>query len=123
MNRARLRSRPDAGMVTAELAAALTALVLVLVVALNAVVAGIDLIRCTDAARVAARAAARGDDPAAVRALVRQAAPDGATSSITGDQRVHVAVRAPIRGPLAALVRGDLTASAVAVREQSDAPS
>lgn len=107
-------------MVTAELAVALTALVLVLTVSLNAVVAGIDLIRCTDAARLAARATARGDDPTAVRALVARAAPDGATLTVSGDQQVRVVVRAPVRGPLAALLPEDLVASAVAVREQSD---
>lgn len=97
-------------MVTAELAAAFTALILVLTVAMSAVVAGIDLIRCTDAARLAARAAARGDDPAVVRGLVQTAAPEGAVLTVSGTEQVRVVVRVPVRGPLGALVPRDLEA-------------
>ena len=50
-------------MVTAELAVAIPAVVLVLAMCLAGVTAGIDQIRCVDAARVAARSAARGDTP------------------------------------------------------------
>lgn len=106
-------------MVTAELAVALTALVLVLGLAVNAIVAGIDLIRCTDAARVAARALARGDDPALVRAVVRESAPRGAGVSFAEGDQVRVVVTAPVRGPLSGFLPHDLEADAVAVREQS----
>ncbi|WP_156822639.1 TadE family type IV pilus minor pilin [Demetria terragena] len=110
-------------MVTAELAAALAALMLVLGVALTAVVAGVDLIRVTDAARVAARAAARGDDPAAVRSLARESAPSGATVNVSGGDQVRVVVSATVRGPFAAMISTDLVGRAVAVREQADAPT
>lgn len=121
---ARSRARADAGMVTAELATALTALVLVLVLSLSALVAGVDLIRCTDAARVGARAAARGDDPQQVRALVLEAAPDGATVTVAdrGQAQVEVTVRSRPRGPVGVLVGSNLSARAVAVREGADAP-
>ena len=56
-------------MVTAELAVAIPSVVLVLALCLVAAKAAVDQIRCVDAARVASRAAARGDDPARVRAL------------------------------------------------------
>ena len=61
-------------MVTAELAACLPVLVLVLAVALSAVSVASARVRLQDAAREAARAAARGDAGAA-RALARDAAP------------------------------------------------
>ena len=58
-------------MVTAEIAVALPAVVLVLLLVLSAVSAGVAQLRVTDAARVAARQAAIGSDDvegAAVRA-------------------------------------------------------
>jgi len=68
------RCRDDRGTVTAELAVCLPVLVLFLAVMLSAVsVAGLR-VRAQDAAREAARAAARGDD-AAARQLAGQAAP------------------------------------------------
>ena len=53
-------------MATAELAVVLPAVLLVLAVALSALGLAIDQIRCVDAARAGARAAARGDTAAAV---------------------------------------------------------
>ncbi|MEI2766415.1 MAG: TadE family type IV pilus minor pilin [Dermatophilaceae bacterium] len=70
--------RRDRGMVTAELAAALPALLLVLAVAVGALGAGIDQIRCIDAARLGARALARGDPIDAALATARAVAPPGA---------------------------------------------
>ena len=52
----------EAGMVTAEIAVALPAVVLVLLLVLSAVSAGVAQLRVTDAARVAARQAAIGSD-------------------------------------------------------------
>ena len=72
----------DRGMVTAELAVAIPSVVLVLAMCLVAVGAGVDQIRCVDAARLASRAAARGDDPAKVHALAAQAAPSGARVAV-----------------------------------------
>ncbi len=99
----RLRGRSERGMATAEFAVALPAVVLVLVVALSAIGAGIDQIRCVDAARLAARALARGDSQGAAAALARGAAPSGAsvTLSAGGDlatAMVSVSRRAPVVG-------------------------
>jgi Flp pilus assembly protein TadG len=80
----------DRGMVTAELAACLPVLLLVLAVALSAVAIGADRVRVQDAAREAARAAARGDRPAAAR-LVSAMAP-GASVRLTTSGADVVAV-------------------------------
>lgn len=80
-------------MVTAELAVAIPAVVLVLAMCLAALGAVIDQVRCVDAARLGARAAARGDPPAEVGALTARAAPEGARVSIDsfgGEVRVVV---------------------------------
>ncbi|HJX42614.1 MAG TPA: TadE family type IV pilus minor pilin, partial [Geodermatophilus sp.] len=57
-------------MVTAETAVVLPVLLLVLAAVVAAVVVVGAQLRCVDAAREGARAAARGEDPAAVQALV-----------------------------------------------------
>ena len=89
-------------MVSAELALAFPAVVLVLALALAGMTLAVDLVRCEDAARAGARAASRGDSPAVVQEVVRSRAPSGAELSVSsaGD-RVVVTVRAPDRaGPL-----------------------
>jgi Flp pilus assembly protein TadG len=75
--------RSDAGTVTAETAVVLPALVVVLVFALWSVMAVTAQLRCVDAARVGARALARGDAPASAVAAARAAAPAGARVVIT----------------------------------------
>ncbi|MEV6763818.1 TadE family type IV pilus minor pilin [Streptomyces sp. NPDC051105] len=75
-------------------------------------------IRCVDAARTGARAAARQDAEDAVVTVAKQAAPDGATVTIgrEGDQvRVTVAARPPLLGGLPFQVRE----SAVALAEEA----
>jgi hypothetical protein len=85
-------------MVTAELAVLLPALVLLLVVSLRAVAVGVAELQCVDAARVAARSAARGDDPAAAQRAGQAVAPAGATVSVrTAGGQVAVLVRASVR--------------------------
>lgn len=103
-------------MVTAELAACLPVLVLVLGAALSAVSVVAAHVRLQDAAREAARAAARGDLPAA-RRLAGLVAPGGRLAvSSTGPDTVAV-VHASIRplGPL--LPAFDVTERAVAATE------
>lgn len=85
-------------MVTAEIAVALPALVLVLTLALGAVALVTDHLRCVDAARVGARLLARGEDAGWVRSEVAHQAPSGADigfdvgpDSVT----VEVSVQAP----------------------------
>lgn len=95
--RAKVRRR-ERGMVTAELAVAIPAVVLVLALCLVAVGAAVDQIRCVDAARLAVRAAARGDSAAHVRALAVEAAPAGATVDVSAQAgAVRVSVQARTR--------------------------
>lgn len=90
-------------MVTAEIAAAFPALVVVLLMAVWAVTIAAGHLRCTDAAREAARAAARGEEPAVVRQVAAEAAPNGATVEMTevdGTLEVQVSARMAMPGPL-----------------------
>jgi Flp pilus assembly protein TadG len=90
------RGASDRGMATAEMAAALPVLMLVLAVAVSAVDVVGARIRLLDAAREVARAAARGDvaagrtlaarDAPAANVLVRR---DGAEVVAVAAQRVH----------------------------------
>ncbi|MEO3923902.1 TadE family type IV pilus minor pilin [Micromonosporaceae bacterium B7E4] len=101
----------DRGSFTAELAAGLPALLLLLLAGLTAVNAVTTKGQCVDAAREAALAASRGAPgvPAGARA-----APPGAVVSVSVDgDRVVATVRAPVRALGARLPR--LTVSAIAV--------
>lgn len=114
------RRAPDAGFVTAETAVALPALVLLTAMLVWGVIAAAAQLHCVDAARVGARAAARGDTNAV--ALAQSAAPSGAVVRLTAEgDSVHVTVEAPCPGPgrLAALVSVRLGATAVAAREDT----
>lgn len=104
-------------MVSAELAAAVPALLVVLVLALGAVRLGIDQVRCVDAARLAARALARGDSQGSARALAARSAPPGATirfSAGPDDVSVEVVAVRELSGWRAV----DLKATSTAAREQ-----
>jgi hypothetical protein len=114
----------EAGMATAELAVVLPAVLLVLAVALSALGLAIDQVRCVDAARAGARAAARGDSAGAVVAMASRGAPAGA-SVVTGTsgQLVTVTVTGPA-ARLVGLVRVSVRpgASATAQRESTEGP-
>ncbi|RLK59881.1 TadE family type IV pilus minor pilin [Actinokineospora cianjurensis] len=71
----------DEGSVTVEAALVLSAVVVVLLLALTAIAAAVDHVRCVDAAAQAARLAIRGDLGRA-QAAARQAAPPEATITI-----------------------------------------
>jgi hypothetical protein len=71
-------------MATAELAAAIPTLVVVLFVALSALATVTDQVRCVDAARATARSLARGDDQSAALSLGKRLAPPGASFALTG---------------------------------------
>jgi hypothetical protein len=118
-----MRSNPrdDDGMVTAELAACLPVLMLVLAVAVSAVsVAGVR-VRAQDAAREAARAAARGD-PGGGRRLAQQAAP-GASVDVGAHGDEVVAVVRVTAHPLARWLPSlTVTERAVAAVEPSVPP-
>lgn len=111
----------DRGMVTVETAIALFAFMTVLALCLGTVSAAIDQLRCTDAAREAARLTARGDHPGAETAA-RHIAPHGATIHITTTgEEIHVSVRAT---PLSGLLPGlHLQADAYALTEPTPLPA
>jgi Flp pilus assembly protein TadG len=105
----------DRGSFTAELAAGLPALMLLLLVGLTAVNAVTTKAQCVDAAREAALAASRGEAGAAAGG---RSAPAGATVSVTvGADTVTASVRAPVRAFGARLPRMTVSATAVAAVE------
>lgn len=111
------RRRPgrDQGYFTAELAAGLPALMLLLVAALTAVAAVTAKGQCVDAAREGALAGARGG---AAWGTAARVAPAGAEIEVGGDgDSVTVEVRAPVRLLGAHLPVVTVRASAVAARE------
>ncbi|WP_432508148.1 TadE family type IV pilus minor pilin [Kineococcus esterisolvens] len=116
-DRTRLRSpEREGGSVVAEFAVALPAVLLVLALVLGAARVVIAQVGCVDAARSGARAAARGEDAAVVRAAAAAAAPAGASVALLrGDGTVEVEVRSVQRlaGPLGGevLVRSTATAA------------
>lgn len=93
-------------MVTAEAAVVLPVLLVVLAAAVWVLAAVAAQLRCVDAARMGARAAARGDSVASVQAVTARAAPAGAAISVVRqDGQVTVVVRAVVRPFGAALAR------------------
>jgi hypothetical protein len=95
-------------MVTAELAMGLPALVFVLLFGLTMLGALATEARCADAARIGARAAARGETDEAVRRWAALAAPPGAIITLRrGTNTVEIQVRAGFvgggRSPLPAI--------------------
>jgi hypothetical protein len=102
-------------MVTAETAVVLPVLLLVLAGAVAVILVLAAQLRCVDAAREGARAAARGEDAEAVARIVREAGPDDARVSVSaGDRDVHVEVVADVAplGPVP--LRIEVSARAVA---------
>ena len=114
MNRRRRAGR-DRGSFTAELAAGLPALLLLLFAGLSAVNAVSTRAGCLHAAREAALAASRGADGVPA---VGDATPVGAEVTVTVEgQRVIATVRAPVRALGSRLPRIVVTATAVAALE------
>jgi Flp pilus assembly protein TadG len=114
-NLVRLRRRRDAGSATVELAVSLPALALLLFASLTAIVAVRTQLQCLDAAREAARAAARGESGTAAGMRV---APDGASIGVsTTAAEVHTIVRVRLN-PLGGRLPGfDISETAVAALE------
>lgn len=84
-------------MVTAETAVVLPVLIFVLAAALAAVSVVTAQMRCTDASREGARAAARGESSAAVQAIAASSAPEASTVSVSQDgETVTVKVSAEV---------------------------
>ena len=110
----------DRGMVTAELAVAVPVVLAVLALGLSAIRLGIDEVRCVDAARLAARALARGDSEGSARALAVTAGPPGA-SVVVGSTGAEVSATVSASRDLAGwrmlIVRGSATAAKERVEE------
>lgn len=98
-----------------EAALAVATLVVVLVLCLAGIAAVSMQVRCVDAAREAARLAARGDERSAVDAA-RRIAPDGARVQVRRDGDFLVATVAARSNLLPTL---DISAKAVAAAEPS----
>ena len=115
-----MNRRADRGSVTAELAVALPALVLLLFAGIGAVNAVTTQLRCVDAAREAALAGSRGGG---AEAAGRRAAPTGASVEVSGDaDTVRASVRV-VDHPLGGRLPGfTIRADAVAAREPGTAP-
>ncbi len=113
-----MTGRRDGGMATAELAVVLPALVLVVAAALTAVSVLLAQLRCVDAAREGARAAARSEPAEVARSAAARVAPPAAVVEIGTegeDVRVTVSATAGHVGGLLPTFR--VTATAVALRE------
>lgn len=118
------RSRPagERGAVTAELALVLPVLVAATVGLVWLLAVGAAQVRMVDAAREAARAAARGDDDAAAIGRGREVAPPGSTVTLTrSGSDVRAVATGRVRGPggLFDFLPGvELRAEAVALAEE-----
>ena len=110
--------RPDGGMATAELAVVLPTLVLIIAAGLSMLSVVVAQVRCVDAAREAARAAARDEPTEVVRATATRAAPRQRawTSALTGRRSRSRSPHVPARSALL-LPSFRVTATAVALRE------
>lgn len=95
--RRRPRPRDERGAVTAELALVLPAVVMVLLVCCTLGAAVLGQVRCADAARAAARAAAIGEPVAVVTSVARElAGADAEVSVDTDGSWVEVVVSRPV---------------------------
>ena len=124
--RGRCRARSERGAVTAELALGLPLLLAVTVGLVWLLSVGAAQVRTVDAAREAARAAARGDDIAAAVDLAEQVAPAGVDVTVTrSGEQVVAQARGTVDGPggLFSFVPGaELEAEAVAQVESGSVP-
>ncbi|WP_308035566.1 TadE family type IV pilus minor pilin [Streptomyces pseudogriseolus] len=103
---------------TAESAMVLPVLVLVMAALVWGLMAVAAQIKCVDAARAGARAAARQDPPDAVVEVTREAAPAGARITVRRDaEQVRVTVVA--RAPLLRALPFELREEAVAAAEEA----
>ncbi len=115
------RLHGDAGYVTAETAIVLPVLAILVAAALWAIAVAGTQLRCIDAARDGARAAARGESETAVMVAARATAPQGASIDIARNgSRIVVTVKVrvgPTAGVLASMPAPTVGASAVVKSE------
>ena len=120
-----MTGRRDSGAATAELAVVLPVLVLLVAAGMSAVSVFLAQLRCVDAAREGARAAARGESDAVVRSTAVRAAPGGAAVRVRaegGDIQVTVSAAAGAAGGLLGPLQVEAVAVARREPEQSGAP-
>lgn len=113
--------RSERGAVTAELALGLPVLCAVTLGLVWLLAVGAAQVRTVDAAREAARAVARGDDPAAAVTLAERVAPEGVAVRVdVGGERITARAAGRIDGPgglFDFLPGAEVSARAVAVAE------
>jgi Flp pilus assembly protein TadG len=115
--RRRRRSGRDRGAFTAELAAGLPALMVLLFAGIAAVSAVVAKAQCLDAAREAALAEARGE----TTSVASRVAPEGADIRVGGDRESVTAIVSVRVSVLGGHLPGiSVTASAVAAREPAN---
>ncbi|KLL12330.1 hypothetical protein BL254_02700 [Protofrankia sp. BMG5.30] len=123
-SRDRGRRTSDGGQATAELAVAIPSLILVLLIAIWVVSAVSVQARCAEAARIGARAAARGETDEMVRTWAGRAAPQGSTISVSHAMDsviVQVRFQARATGVLAGLAPPiEITMSSTAPAEAAE---
>lgn len=113
-------ARGERGAVTAEYAALLPAVALILVAVVLAGAASVQQVRNADAAATAARILARGDDADRAREAVARMAGEGAELTHTQDEDwVSVTVTHPGPGPLGWLEPVELSTQATAPRQHA----
>lgn len=119
--RLRAATRSESGMVTAELALALPALVAVVVALAWLISLGVTQGVVAQAAREGARAAGRGESASVVRAAARQVAPEAAVTVRRSGQTVLVTASVARTPPVRFLrpLRREVRASATSWREDS----
>ena len=116
--RSRGLAHAEGGAVTAEFAVALPTVLLVLAVLLSTATVALHQMRCIDAARAAARAAARNDPAADVVAIAHAVGPPGAEVTVASQGgRVVVTVSAPVTLRLPGSPTLWVSSRAVALRE------
>ncbi|MFI8305248.1 TadE family type IV pilus minor pilin [Streptomyces sp. NPDC085927] len=106
--------RSDRGFVTAESAMVLPVLVMFAMALVWGLLVVAAQIRCVDAARTGARAAARQDSPGAVVEVARRAAPSGAEVTVSREAtqvRVVVVAEPPLLRGLPFEVREEAVAA------------
>ncbi|TYD00224.1 pilus assembly protein TadE [Arthrobacter echini] len=105
--------RSERGAVTAEVAVALPALVVLLALVLGTAHLGTVQLRLEEAARAGAREAMRGEGAASVRGTVERLAGQDASVEVTsGAGWTTVEVRSGVEGPVVGLLDLQLSASA-----------
>ena len=96
----------------------LMAFVIVLAMTLFAAAVAVSHVRTQEAARLGARAAARGDSARVVRETAVRAAPGATVRVDRSGSDVSVQVSMPVRLPLAGLTIGPMMVSSQSVAEQ-----